>query len=604
MKNHSPVGAILLLALLPFVLQNCQRSAHTLTDGSIDDSLDGAWRFSTDPDNRGLREHWFDPDFDRSVWDTLDVPGYWDAKGLENYDGIGWYARSFDLTLRDSLRRALVFDAVDDNAEIWFNGVRVGAHVGYGQRFFADVTGLLRERGNLAVVRVEDLGGPGGLMGSVRLRAYRDENELLRGPYHDSVAVESPDWVRDAVIYEVYTRSFSKEGSFTALRRRLGELKRLGVTVLWLMPIHPVGEVKRKGTLGSPYAVKDFDAVNPELGTRAEFDALLRAVHDSGLRLIIDLVINHTAWDNPLLREHPDWYTRNARGVIISPNQDWHDVADLDYRNPALRRWMIDMMARWVRAGVDGFRCDVAEMVPIDFWREAIPALRAIRPVMMLAEGTAPELHVGAFDMTYAWNTYDVLLPILEGRSGVSDLDAALTRERYQFPRGALRLRFTTNHDKNAYDAPPVVRYGTDGAKAVAVLAHTLPGVPLIYNGQEVGTDRRMSLFEKEEIDWSRDPHGFGPLYSTLNRLRREHPALRRGDMRRIEAKQFPYLYTFTRSFENDTVLVAINLSASACALAALEANLSGFTLELGNPADRSTLRLPGFGSMVLSRKL
>jgi glycosidase len=180
---------------------------------------------------------------------------------------------------------------------------------------------------------------------------------------------QSADWVRNAVIYEVYLRSFSREGTFRGLEKRLPELKDLGVTVIWLMPIHPVGELKRKGHLGSPYAVRDYYAVNPEFGTLEDFRSLVRSVHNTGMHIIIDLVINHTAWDNPLITEHPDWYTHDEKREIVSPNKDWTDVADLDYSRQGLRDYMTGMMVYWVRdIGIDGYRCDVAELLPTDFW--------------------------------------------------------------------------------------------------------------------------------------------------------------------------------------------------------------------------------------------
>ncbi|GEM_PF-48945 len=551
-QRRSPLFSLLLIAL-PLLAISCGTAEDDgMNTESFRMSLNGVWDFRVDSTGVGVDEQWYAPDRDRAAWDTMRVPGRWDMMSeLASYDGYGWYARRFDMEIEEGKTYAIVFDAVDDNADIWLNGVRIGSHVGYGELFYFDVTPQLREEGNVIAVRIEDIAGPGGMIGNVALLEYEEEIELLRSAFYDMQSVESPAWVREAVLYEVYLRSFSKEGSFRALQRRLPELKQLGVTVLWLMPIHPVGEKRRKGSLGSPYAVKDYYAVNPEFGTLEDFRALVDAVHDEGMHIIIDLVANHTAWDNPLIEEHPEWYTRGADGEIIAPNANWHDVADLDYSNDSLRAWMKEMMLYWVRdVGIDGYRCDVAELVPHEFWVDAAQALREVRPVMMLAEGADPELHIDAFDLTYAWNSYDVLRPIIEGEAGVEDIATTLTRESYRYPKGALRLRFTTNHDKSKYDGPAVEWFGPEGAKASAVLVTLLPGVPLVYNGQEVGNDRRLSLFEKVTIDWESDRHGFREFYRRLLNARAAHPALRRGDMRLLPFDSTGRVFAFVREYE------------------------------------------------------
>jgi glycosidase len=359
----------------------------------------------------------------------------------------------------------------------------------------------------------------------------------------------------------VYLRSFSREGTFAGLEKRLPELKDLGVTVLWLMPIHPVGVKNRKGTLGSPYAVQDYYAINPEFGTIVDFKRLLNAVHKSGMKLIIDLVANHTSWDSKLMSEHPDWFTRDAKGNIIPPNADWTDVADLDYSKPGLRRYMLEMMRWWVKdVGIDGFRCDVAELVPTDFWDEARKNLNMIKPVMMLSEGTLPEHHMKAFDLTYSWNIYDALDILIQGKRPATLLDEIFKNEHLQFPTGSLRMRFNTNHDKNAWDAPAVVRLGEEGLKLSAVLVNTIPGVPLLYNGEEVANDEKLRLFEKVNIDWRR-PHEMGELYKVLFTLRRDHKALSRGEMIRVPSSQSQDIYAFFRSAGSDKILTVLNFS-------------------------------------------
>ena len=442
------------------------------------------------------------------------------------------------------------------------NGVEVGSHSGYSEPFAVRLDSSLRSGDNTIVVLVMDNGAGGGIYKPVTLIETRHLDDLLKSPYYDKPALKSADWVRDAIIYEVYLRSFSKEGTFAGLEKRLPDLQRLGVTVLWLMPIHPVGVKNRKGTLGSPYAVQDYYGINPEFGTLQDFRHLLNAVHKKGMKLIIDLVANHTSWDSKLITEHPEWFTKDSSGKIVSPNADWTDVADLDYSNPDLRRYMIDMMIYWVRdVGIDGFRCDVAEMVPTDFWEAARARLNRIKPVMMLSEGSIPEHHMKAFDLTYSWNIYNGLNLVIHGQKPATLFDDLLRAESLQFPVGSLRMRFNTNHDKNAWDAPAIEKYGPQGLKLSAVLINILPGVPLIYTGEEVANDRRLSLFEKVNVDWSRS-NEMGELYQQLFQMRKAHKALSRGEMIKVHSSLDRDIYAFFRVAGKDKVLTMLNFSS------------------------------------------
>jgi len=378
--------------------------------------------------------------------------------------------------------------------------------------------------------------------------------------YSSRHARESLDWVRNGVIYEIYTRAFSPTGNFTGIEERLPELKKLGVTILWIMPIHPVGVLHRKGTLGSPYSVRDYYGINPEFGTLADFKRLVARAHELGFHLLIDLVANHTSWDSKLITDHPEWFTKDSAGKIVPPIADWTDVASLDYSHPGLRRYMIEMMKYWVRdVGIDGYRCDVAERVPVDFWEAARTALDSIKPVMMLAEGARPDHHLKAFDLSYSWDLYSLLGPLINGRRKPADMDTLLKREAVAFPAGALRMRFSSNHDENAWDAPDVVKLGNDGAKLAAAFVNTLPGVPLLYNGQEAANAKRLRLFEKDTIDWSRGSD-FRTLYTTLFQLRLRHPALT-GSMIRIRTTDDDRVFAYARVSGDDRILVALNFS-------------------------------------------
>lgn len=525
-------------------------------------SLDGTWMFMRDAEKVGIDRHWYAVNADRSGWSEVPTPAFWEHyPTMATYDGWGWFARN--VTVPDTAADlSLHFAGVDDDAAVWVNGVEAGSHTGYSDPFALTVTPYLKKGENLVVVLVKDHGGGGGIYRPVTLIETARLDDLLRGPYFGSVARPSADWVRDAIMYSAYVRSASVDGTFAGLQARLGELREMGVTVLWLMPIHPVGVKNRKGTLGSPYAVRDYYGINPEFGTMEDFRNLLVAAHAHGMKLIIDLVANHTSWDSKLITDHPEWFSRDAQGRIVPPNEDWTDVADLDYSHATLRASMITMMIWWVMSvGIDGFRCDVAELVPTDFWDDARRRLDALRPVMMLSEGSIPEHHAQAFDLTYSWNIYDAIAPVLAGKRPTALFDQILRNERLQFPTGSLRLRFATNHDKNAWDAPAIKKFGAQGVRLANVLAYTLPGVPLIYTGEEVSNDKPLSLFEKVDVDWSR-PRDMADFFSLLAKLRASHPALRTGEMTRVDVEGNESVYGFIRHEGNDRALVLLNFSS------------------------------------------
>jgi len=522
-------------------------------------SLSGSWLFKVDAQEVGVREAWFADSTDRSGWQSVEVPSFLEKyPGLETYDGWTWFARTVTLE-RTEVPLSLHFGGVDDEAVVWVNGVEVGNHSGYSDPFALDVSPVLKAGENSIVILVKDNGGGGGIYKPITLLETRHLDEMFRSVYFGTPAMRSAEWVKDAVIYSVYLRSFSKEGMFTGLEKRLPELKEMGVTVLWLLPIHPVGEKNRKGKLGSPYSVRDYYGINPEFGTMQDFKRLLVAVHKKGMKLIIDLVANHTAWDSKLVLEHPEWFTKDLKGALVQPNADWTDVVDLDYSQSGLRKYMIEMMRWWVKdIGIDGFRCDVAELVPTEFWEEAREKLNRVKPVMMLSEGSIPEHSVKAFDLTYSWNVYDALDPLLKGKRPATALDEIFMMEQLQYPTGALRMRFNTNHDKNAWDSPAVLKYGKDGLKLTAVLINTIPGVPMIYTGEELANDRKLSLFEKVDVDSGRSRE-MGELYKTLSLLRRDHKALSRGELIRVQSSIPADIYAFFRAAGSDKILTVLN---------------------------------------------
>jgi glycosidase len=377
-------------------------------------------------------------------------------------------------------------------------------------------------------------------------------------------ARSSPQWVRDAVVYEIYPRNFSAEGNFNGITARLDELKNLGVNVLWLMPIHPLGEKLRKGTIGSPYAVRDYYAINPDYGTEADLKRLVSEAHQRGLKVIIDIVANHTAWDSVLM-QHPEFYKQDASGKIIPPVKEWTDVAGLNYGNPQLREYMIAMLKHWIDpAGfnLDGFRCDVASEVPTSFWEEARAELTKVKPdIIMLAEASKPELLVKAFDLDYSWPLHSTLNDVLLRGAPASAFKRSWEESQRQFPQGSLHLRFSDNHD----EARAVARFSIKGALAASVLMFSLDGVPLLYNGMEVGDATESgdpALFEKLPIFWHpKERPPLREIYQGLIKLRGQYVAFRNDRVVWLHNSDEANLVTLMRIDDNDEFVIVINFS-------------------------------------------
>lgn len=376
-----------------------------------------------------------------------------------------------------------------------------------------------------------------------------------------------PEWTYDAVVYEMNVRQLSAEGTLAAAEARLGMLRELGVDIVWLMPIHPIGELERKGTLGSYYAIRDYYDINPEFGTMADFDRFLAKAHSLGLRVILDYVANHTSPDAEWVTERPaDWYVRDSLGAPIV-QYDWTDISKLNYDNPEVRAEMTEVLKFWTRKGIDGFRCDAAKEMPDDFWQEAFAQLREMNPELyLLAEAEGVQFHKDGFDATYAWELHHMMNAIARGENTTADLRAYLDRQRAEYPREAFRLMFTSNHDENSWAGTEFERMG-EAAEIMAALTYVLPqGQPLIYTGQEIGLDRRLEFFEKDAIE-SWEPNKWTELYRRLNALRHENAALAAGE-RGGEAVYISdaddSLLAFTRSAGGNEVLCLFNLSADS----------------------------------------
>lgn len=339
------------------------------------------------------------------------------------------------------------------------------------------------------------------------------------------------------VIYEANPKVFAEQDALKAISDRLDEIQSLGTTVLWLMPIYEQGELKASG---SPYCVKDYYSVNPEYGTAEDLKALVTKAHDLGMKVILDWVANHTSWDNAWITEHDDWYTKNSAGDIVSPNDTWTDVADLNYGNAELRSAMIAAMKHWVtEAGVDGFRCDFAEGVPYDFWSSAIAELRNVKSgLLMLAEGgtAASDLFAAGFDMVYGWSFGERLGDVFAGTASASELYETLAEEERTTPDGKFRMRYSTNHDRasDASTCPEALYKTEDGAMAAFVTAAFMGGVPMIYGSQEIGHLQRINFFVYDVMDWDSNPQVMQEYVDVMN-VYVESAELRGGEMKHYD---------------------------------------------------------------------
>lgn len=378
-------------------------------------------------------------------------------------------------------------------------------------------------------------------------------------------ARKSADWVKDAVIYQIFERQYSQKGDFNSITKDLDRLQNLGVNVLWLMPIHPIGKLKSKGTIGSPYAVADYYAIAPDLGTKEDFKRLISEAHKRKLKVIIDIVANHTSWDSVMMKNKA-FYTQDKAGNIIPPNPDWTDVADLNYDNPETRKYMNEMLVSWIRDyDLDGFRCDVAFEVPTDFWEKARADIDRIKPeTLWLAEAETPDLLTKAFDLDYSWANHGIMTQVWQGGLPASEIRKLWEKQKAEMPKNAMLMRFSDDHDERR----AIARFGEKGALAAQTLAFTLDGVPLVYNGMEVGDTAESgypALFEKLPIFWDiavRRPE-FPRFYKSMIELRKNSVALRRGDLKWLKNSDENRILTFTRKSGSEEILVAINTTNS-----------------------------------------
>lgn len=407
---------------------------------------------------------------------------------------------------------------------------------------------------------------------------------MTEAKFHNNIV---PAWSRNLTIYEVNLRQFTPGGTFREFREHLPRLKRLGVGILWFMPLQPIGILNRKGSLGSYYSIRDYTAVDEAYGTMDEFISLVNEIHELGMYVIFDWVANHTAWDHHWTKDRPDYYRLDSGGHFAPPFPEWEDVIKLEYDSKPLRQAMIGAMSFWLeRAGIDGFRCDMAHLVPTSFWEEAKEQLSVIKPdLFMLAESDLRELTNKAFNVLYNWNLFHGFNDVAQGKKQATDLTAMLHTEIFDFPVHASNLLFISNHDENSWNGSELERLGL-ALEAFAVLVFMLPGFPLIYSGQEAGNAKRLSFFDKDLIEWKEDKM-FG-IYEKLTALRAEHPVFTDGAVAgRFEiipsiAGRQVLAVKFTEG--NNMVVSVINLSAQPVSFHLQSNAMSGKFLELFSP--------------------
>ncbi|MDR0667486.1 MAG: alpha-amylase [Prevotellaceae bacterium] len=375
-------------------------------------------------------------------------------------------------------------------------------------------------------------------------------------PFYDAAFTNVPA-PSDVVMYEANERVFAATASLNAIARRLDDLKALGVNVLWLMPINEQGTLN---AIGSPYCVKDYTKVEPEYGTLDDLRKLVKQAHSRDMAVIIDWVANHTAWDNEWI-QNKSWYTQDAQGRIVSPEgTGWNDVADLDYAHPEMREAMIEAMKYWIyEANIDGFRCDAADMIPADFWKQAIDELRQFegRTLLMLAEGARTDHYTAGFDMDYGWDFYDKIKKVYNGQAAIANLYASHENEYAHIPAGKEKLRFITNHDESAWDATPIALFGGEqGSLSAFVLTVALGGSPLLYSTQETGVATTVPFFTPTAINWNMNPELLAE-YKKIMAVYSASEALRRGRLQTFDADDVACFY---RLYETHGALVAVNV--------------------------------------------
>lgn len=385
-----------------------------------------------------------------------------------------------------------------------------------------------------------------------------------------------PAWMMQGNIYEVNVRQYTPEGTFNAFAKHLDRLKAMGVETIWFMPINPISKLDRKGTLGSYYAVSDYTAINPEFGTFDDFKKLVQAIHDKGMKVLIDWVPNHTGADHRWITEHPEFFVKDNSGKAAVAF-DWSDTRQLDYKNPIMQDSMIAAMKFWVKGtNIDGFRCDVAWNVPASFWNKSIPQLRKMKNLFMLAEGDSTYLPKSGFDAVYPWHMFKMMEKVAKGEKTALALDSINKENEMLYPANTIQMYFTSNHDENSWNHADFGTFPGAVHAPFAVFSQTMKNsVPLIYSGQEEPVLRALEFFEKDPITFKNFERE--KFYKTLLELRKRNEALSANtSFKKVLVGDEKAVYAYVREKGNKKVFVILNFSGIEQSISLKESSLLG----------------------------
>jgi cyclomaltodextrinase len=418
--------------------------------------------------------------------------------------------------------------------------------------------------------------------------------------------VQYPTWIKDAIIYEVNIRQFTPEGTFSAFEAHIPRLKNLGVDIIWLMPVHTIGELNRRGTLGSQYVVQDYFQLNEAFGTEEDFLHLVESAHAKGIRVLLDWVPDQMAWGNPLSIDHPDWYLQDEKGAFVSPvDNSRQDIIAMNYENSDLRAYMIEAMRYWLkRYDIDGFRCNNAGELPTGFWLEARRELNKTKQVLMLAGWEGIEIHQ-AFEMSYADELEQRMQLIYQGREDATSISQYLNQVLKTYPQEFIKMNFTSHHELNSNQGTVFDRFGKS-AEVFAVMTYLVEGMPMIYSGQEVGLKKQLKMFDKDTIPWG--DHPFNAMYDRLGKLKKDNEALWNGHwggrLHMIPNNAENQIVSFIRQKGDNTVVAILNLSDQSVDFQLQEPQFDG-SYRRFKSRDRSvlvageTMKLPPWGYEV-----
>ncbi len=513
-------------------------------------NLSGKWEMALDPKNDGESLEWYlSGNFSK---DTIPyyVPAFWFSQPFSN-SAFAWVKREFDFKKADNEKRYYLVFFGCDKAKIWLNGKFVGQTDRTVNKVCFPVEEFIEGK-NTLIIKFEDIQEE-----SLGLWKYV---YIIQDTAIPSIAKKfirhTPKWVDNAVIYSVYTRNFSEEGTIKAVTKKLNYIRSLGVNTIWFLPIQPIGEIGRKGRLGSPYSIKDYYAIDPANGTAEDFKDLIKKAHSLNMKVILDLVINHTSNDSVMFQQDPKFFKPTDKQNSVE--WGWTDVCELNYDYQPTRDYIKEMMAYWIKEfDLDGFRCDVAFLVPGDFWKDAITHVRSIKKdVLFLAEADNPELYECGFDLTYDWVFAGLARRISSGYFQLKDLSEYVISQFEYFPQNSKRLIFLENHDTSR----AAKEISAELLPIMQLIKFFTPGIPLIYNGEEIGCKNTPDLFDNDPINWDNINPDIEELYKKISKFKKKYNPLNYHFPISLEVNYNPPYFVVTRMDLEDRVSLLINI--------------------------------------------